>query len=157
MGIISTDHSGLADSTTYYFKVNGVEYDITTGTSPTFADVTNLVDAAIDPAGLKAYLVQDPEGGEDIRVYNEGFRGSGSECSLDHGDTTPDLFINLNFWSRFRDPIVYALEPSEELYNIIREMTGEIRIGGGADWDIPIFENVFYKDTYYKDEYYTGD
>jgi hypothetical protein len=36
-------------------------------------------------------------------------------------------------------------------------MTGEIRIGGGADWDIPVFENVFYHDTYYKDEYYTGD
>ena len=157
MGIISTDLSGLADSTTYYFKVNDVEYNITTGVSPTFADVASLVDATLDAAGFSAYLVEDPEGGEDIRVYNEDTRGSGSECSLDNGDTSPDLFTNLNFWTRFRDPTVYGLEPSEELYNIIREMTGEIRIGGGADWDIPVFENVFYKDTYYKDEYYTGD
>lgn len=159
MGIDSTLQSGLSDATTYYFKVNDVEYSITTGTGPTFQDVANLLDTALDAAGFNVYIIpaSNNEGGEDIRVYNEGVRGSGSVCVLDHGDTSPDLFNSLSFWSRFRKETVYGFERPQDLYVIERDMTGKIRIRGGADWDIPVFENTFYHDTYYKDEYYTGD
>ena len=60
MGIIITDQSGLADATTYYFKVNSVEYSITTGVSPTYQDVIDLIDAALDSAGFGAKTYGTP-------------------------------------------------------------------------------------------------
>ena len=161
MGIIATDPSGLADTTTYYFKVNGVEYDITTGSSSTYVDVAALIDTALDGAGFGAKIVpaSDGEGGEDIRVYNDAVRGSGSTCLLDNGDTSPDLFVNLNFWPNFRKAPVPALEPSSESFVIEREMSGGVQTDGLAEYVEPYLPTEgegFYGDTYYLDEYY-GD
>jgi len=101
----ATDQSGLADSTTYYFKVNSVEYDITTSVSPTYQDVANLMDTALDSAGFSAVIVGTAPD-QQIRIRNVGVRGLGSVCILTQGTTSPDLFSNLNFWSRFRIPPV---------------------------------------------------
>jgi hypothetical protein len=138
VGIIATDPSGLSDSTTYYFKVNGVEYDITTGTSPTFEDVAGLLHTALNGAGFGAKVINASggEGGSDIRVYNNSVRGSGSQCRLENGDTSPDLFANLNFWpTGFRKPIVYAIEPAFLSFVIEREMSGEISLDGTVPVD----------------------
>lgn len=186
MGIIATDDSGLPPTDTYYFKINGVEYDITTfeGTY-TYEDVADLINTAISGAGFGAKIVDATggEGGSDIRVYNDSVRGSGSECTLSNGTTGSDLFANLNFWpDGFRKPPVPALEPSSESFVIEREMSGGISLGGTAPADEVNYINdeaggtmtlsgeapvqyieyeptegtAFFGDTYYQDEYY-GD
>jgi len=158
VGITATEPSGLADSTTYYFKVDSVEYDITTDVSPTYEDVATLIDTALDGAGFGAKIVPATgiEGGEDIRVFNDAVRGSSSTCLLENGVTSPDLFVNLNFWSAFRKDPVYALEPSSESFVIEREMSGGISLDGEAVYDIDVPGTSYYGDTYYQDEYY-GD
>lgn len=180
MGIVATDPSGLADTTTYYFKVNGTEYDITTGASPTYEDVANLIDVAISGAGFGAKIVPADDG-EDIRLYNDAVRGSGSSAVLAQGDSSPDLFTSFNFWSRFRKPMVKALEDSGDSYELEREGSGGASASGSVDIDergyvynvagsatlsgtaeteyieyVPTEGTAFFGDTYYQDEYY-GD
>lgn len=102
----STDPSGLSASTTYYFKVNTVEYSITTGGSPpTYAEVANLMDAEITSAGFRAIIVGTAPS-EDIRVYNDDVRGSGSETLLSLGTTGTDLFTSLTGFVDFDDPVL---------------------------------------------------
>jgi len=149
MGIIATDPSGLADSTTYYFKVNDVEYSITTSTGPTFQDVASLMDTALSGAGFDVFVVGViPD--QDIRVKNVGIKGIGSVCVLSQGATSPDLFSNLNFWSRFRFPKVNTAPKLD----LIATVQGGVAITGGAAYTSTGEESRYYGEMYYGDGYY---
>jgi hypothetical protein len=127
-GIIATDPSGLANSTTYYFKVNNVQYSIITGVSPTFQDVANLMDVALDSAGFSVTIVGTAPN-QDLRIRNVNVRGIGSTCNLSPGTTSPDLFSNLNFWSRFRLPMVNTYNTLDLTATVL---SGKITMGGHA-------------------------
>jgi hypothetical protein len=94
MGINASDFSGLADSTTYYFKMNAVEFNITTGSAPTYQDVCTLVNAAIVPSGYSAFLV-GITGHQDIRIADLARRGYGGDAVLTDGTSGNNLFSNL--------------------------------------------------------------
>lgn len=64
LNITDTDPSGLADNTEYHFKVNGIDYAITTSTSPTYSDVIGLMNAQ-----LTGFTVSSIGG--DIRITND--------------------------------------------------------------------------------------
>ncbi len=182
MGIISTDSAFKTEgATTYYFKINDVEYNVESFEGSTsYAELTTLIDTAISGAGFGAKIVQATggEAGEDIRVFNDAVRGSGSECALTNGTSGTDLFTNLNFWPTFRKPVVRALESSAESFSIERigsgtafaiggsafsyfvfpiyEGSGSATISGSAitRQEIPTVGTSFFGDTYYDDEQY---
>lgn len=89
LSVSSGDASGLLDATQYYFKVNGTEYDITTGTGPTYGDVVGLMDTALDAAGFTVTFETD-----DIRITND-VTGASSTVSIESGDTSPDMLTSL--------------------------------------------------------------
>lgn len=99
-----TDLSGLSDSTTYYFYVNNTEYSITTGTSPTYEDVNNLMNNAISGNGYESIIVGTSPN-EDIRVRDLARRGSDSKVVMDSGTSGPDLFTALNGFTSLEEPV----------------------------------------------------
>jgi hypothetical protein len=114
MGIIGTDFSGLANSTTYYFKINGTEYNITTGTGvlpyPSYQDVANLIEAVVSPTftcllyGLNQY-------NEDIYIYDSSHLGFDSTVFLAVGTSGLDLFTHLIGWTGFNKAPVLPYSP----------------------------------------------
>lgn len=87
--------SGLSDSTQYYFYVNAVEYNITTGTSPTISDVVLAMDTVISGAGFSCTFETD-----DIRITNTT-TGSSSTVTLSAGTSGTDLFSSLTGFTAF--------------------------------------------------------
>lgn len=183
MGIVATDPALPDGAITYYFKVNGVEYNFETNEGSTsYEQLILKIDTAIAGAGFGAQIVSsaDEDGTSDIRIFNDTIRGSASRVILESGDSSPDLFGSLNFWSRFRYDEVKALEGSSDSFVIERTMSGRMdfygvgltevfinpiyigsgtafAIGGSAyTYYIPTMGTAFYGDTYYQDEFY-GD
>lgn len=158
MGINASDFSGLADSTTYYFKVDGVEYSIETGSAPTYQDVANLVNAALYSANYTAVIVGDP-GDQDIRVSNVGVRGYGGTCTLAQGTSGNDLFSSMRFWSRFRKPTVYAYSRGSDslVMTFVVSAAGTAFLGTALTEGPEVEEQPlgsFYGDRYYGDGFY---
>jgi hypothetical protein len=132
MGITASSFSGLSDSTTYYFKVNGTEYSIITGTSPTYLDVCALMDAELQTHGFTAQIEGDAPD-QDIKITNISVRGYGSQCVLDNGSTTPDLFHSMYFWSRFRKPPFYPYSRGSDALTIVPIVSiAQIRLSGST-------------------------
>jgi hypothetical protein len=156
MGINASDFSGLADSTTYYFKVDGVEFSVETGTAPTYEDVANLVNAALYSANYTAAIVGSL-GDQDIRVSNVGVRGYGGTCTLTKGTTGNDLFTNLRFWSRFRKPTVYGYyRGSDALIMSVVVGASGTQFHGSALTEGPggLGVDSYYGDRFYNDGFY---
>jgi hypothetical protein len=89
-----TTATTLATATSYYFKVNGVEYSILTGgTVPDFATVAAAMNTAIAGAGFSAAVVANPTGGTfDIRVTHSAQVGSSATAvTLANGTTGTSL------------------------------------------------------------------
>lgn len=63
---LSTNASGLTANTRYYFKVNSTQYNITTATALTFADIVALMDAAVTAGGFTVAFTSG-----DIRITND--------------------------------------------------------------------------------------
>lgn len=121
----ATDPSGLQVTTTYYFKVNTVEYSILTGDpAPTFQEVADLMDTAVTGASFSVVIVGDAPN-QDIRVINEGDRGWDSEIDLEYGTSGPNLWINLTGFTGF-DPAV----PGRGAFSI--ELESSVEAGGKA-------------------------
>jgi len=129
--MIATDPSGLQVTTTYYFKVNTVEYSILTGSpAPTFQEVADLMDAALTAASFSAVIIGTAPL-QDIRVINEGDRGWDSEIDLEFGTSGPNLWTNLTGFVAF-DPAVPGRGAfSIELESAI-EAGGKVQTGGSA-------------------------
>lgn len=83
--------TGLSTTTQYYFKVDAVEYDITTASDVTYRTVIDLMNAEI-PSKYKFSLV-----GGDLRCTETG----SSPLALTAGSTGTDLFATLTGWSGF--------------------------------------------------------
>lgn len=123
----ATNPSGLANSTIYYFKVNGIEYSITTGVNPTYQDVASLMQSALEEDGYTVAVVGSAPN-QDIRVTNVAVRGWGSKVKITHPTSTPDLFNQLTGFSNF-DPMF----PSDsEGLQIARVMYGILLLSGLA-------------------------
>ena len=136
----STDLSGLSASTTYYFKVNTVEYSITTGGSPpTYAEVAGLMDAELISAGFRSIIVGTAPN-EDIRVYNDAVRGSGSETILGLGTTGTDLFTSLTGFVAFDDPVPGGALGAIDLEIVV--ITEAIAITGTSPFTISVGPEV---------------
>jgi len=131
MGINASDFSGLANSTTYYFKLDGYEYSITTGTSPTYQDVCTLVNAAITADGYSAFLV-GAAGHQDIRVANLADRGYGGTATLSNGVTSPNLFGSLLLCPPIRPSVIYPYSRGSDAIILNAVVTGTATISGAA-------------------------
>lgn len=83
--------TGLSATTQYYFKVDGVEYNITTGASVLYNDVIPLMNAQVRSAG-KSFILE----GGDLRCVN-----SNATTVLAAGTTGADLFATLTGWASF--------------------------------------------------------
>lgn len=114
MGIVGTNYSGLANSTTYYFKINGTEYSILTGSGilpyPTYQDVANLIEVEVSPSYACVLYGPDPYN-EDIYIFNRAILGFGSTVLLAQGTSGPDLFSNLIGWAGFNESPVLPYSP----------------------------------------------
>jgi len=83
--------TGLSATTDYYFKINGFEFKITTGSAPiTYLNLQTLIDAAITDNSYTA-SVEGVEWNEDIRITSD----TTGWINLDHGTTGADLFNSL--------------------------------------------------------------
>jgi hypothetical protein len=135
----ATDPSGLATTTTYYFKVNGVEYSILTGgTAPSFQDVADLIDTAISSAGFECKIVGDAPN-QDIRITNIGVRGWGSYVELAYGTSGPNLWINLTGFTDFDPPVREGAGSFGVVYDtIVASMT----TSGAADTSVDVIAEV---------------
>ena len=99
LNVASGDDSGLAATTTYYIKVNGTQYSITTATAPvSYADVVGLLDAALDTADFAVTFETN-----DIRVTNETV-GVGEYVLLETATTGPNLETSLTGFTAFDIP-----------------------------------------------------
>lgn len=104
---ISGDASGLSGATTYYFKVNSIEYNITTVAALTHGDITTLVDAAIDSAGLTC-------------TFDNGYKitqdttGTAYSVELDHGTSGSDLWSSCTNYDGF-DTAVAGVGPGKAM------------------------------------------
>jgi hypothetical protein len=127
-----TDLSGLSDSTTYYFYLNETEYSITTGTSPTYEDVNNLIHSAISGDGYESVIVGVTPN-EDIRVKDIARRGSESKVVMDSGVSGPDLFTNLNGFTSLEEPVSGGGGVEQAEY--IPIPSGGLTIGGNSPAD----------------------
>jgi hypothetical protein len=85
--------SGLEANTTYYFKVNSVEYRIQTAASLTINDITILINLAIADAGFSAEVDTD-----DIKISSET-----GAVALDFSNG--DLFTHLTGFSDFEPSV----------------------------------------------------
>jgi len=133
----ATDFSGLFDHTTYYFKVNSIEYSITTDSAPTFQDVANLINSALTP-NYDSFLLVDSDG-VDIWIRNRYEPGYTGEVNLAHSDTSPDLFYSLAYWSGFRKSVVYGYSRGPEaLIMNFTDVGGSISTSGAATYSLYI-------------------
>ena len=110
--------SGLNPSTTYYFKINGTEHSIITGSGTvTYQNVVDLMNAAVGP---NFFATTEGTGNfQDIIVYDVGVKGYGSIVQLDHGTTGLDLFTHLYFWSSFRKAPVFPKVGPNSLFGTV--------------------------------------
>ena len=89
---LGTTTSGLADSTQYYFKVNNIEYSITTITDTTHTDIAALIDTAIDTVDIACTYV------DNFGAYK--FTHASTAPTVIAGTTSPDLLTTLNNYRR---------------------------------------------------------
>ena len=97
-GKTGATETGLAQSTTYYFKVNAdgggdTEYNITTATDTTYTAVIVLMNTAL--AGSSYSLVSG-----DLRCTSDTV-GSSSSIAQAQGTSGTDLFSTLTDWTAF--------------------------------------------------------
>jgi len=129
----ATAPSGLQITTTYYFKVNTVEYNILTGDpAPTFQEVADLMDTALSSAEFSTVISGDvPD--QDIRVINEGDRGWDSEIDLSYGTSGPNLWTNLTGFVEFDEAV-----PGRGAFSIdlgyVAEIGGKAQTSGAATY-----------------------
>jgi len=97
-GLTLATATGLAATTQYYFKVTAegvqVEYDITTGTSVSFASVIALMNT--ECSGVCTWSIEDG----DLRCTSDDCT-SNSSIALAAGTTGTDLFVTLTDWTAF--------------------------------------------------------
>ncbi len=75
--VVGTDNTGLAASTRYYFKINGVTYSFTTSTGTvTYTDLVTLLNTALSGTTITAALT-----GSDI-VFTNSVTGQASIVTL---------------------------------------------------------------------------
>jgi hypothetical protein len=89
------DDSGLSATTQYYFKVNGTEYDITTASALTYADIITLIEIEIDGDSYNCKYIDNKMRFTNLRI------GANSDVTLTAGTTGTDLFASLADWSAF--------------------------------------------------------
>lgn len=122
IGISLSADTGLLDSTSYYFIVNGAEYSITTGVGgTTLEQLATLIDATVSGDGFSSFAVGFT-GNKHIRVENIANRGHESFVDLDFGQSGPDLWTNISSFQFLANPNADDGLPAE--IDIITESTG---------------------------------
>ncbi len=99
--------SGLSGTTTYYFVINDVEYNITTAAALTHADITTLIDTAISAAGLTCTF-------DNGYVITQDTKGTAYSVELDHGTTGDDLWSTCTNFDGF-DTAVAGVGPGKAM------------------------------------------
>lgn len=118
-GKTSSTATGLSNTTTYYFKINGTEYNITTVSTTTFTAIIALLNAASNlPAGVSFSLI-----GGDLRCY-----GTGIAMSLTAGTTGTDLLASITGTS-----IEHMITMSPELRKFMLDIELKPPVGDGKN------------------------
>lgn len=104
--IESTDDTGLLPNTIYYFKVNNIQYSITTGSGVvTYADLVTLMDASLNTAGFDV-IISNNDIRVDARLNSTLIEDAiNATVLLADGDSTLKLFENLSDFTEFNDPV----------------------------------------------------
>lgn len=120
-GKSASDATGLATSTTYYFKVNGIEYTFTTASTVTFTAIMALMNAATEvskttslPANINFAL-----SGGDLRCT-----GTGTCIKLGAGTTGTDALAAFTGVS-LETPVTDTVD--------LREFSVELKLETGED------------------------
>lgn len=153
LSIDLTTTSPLANSTEYFFKINGYEYSITTGTDDTYNDVITLLDGVLDPNYSVAST--GSTGTDDIRFTNS----TSGPVLLKSGDSSPDLLENLlgadytldtpiggGDYSDVAKTTTYQLVNNELYVQVQSPITGEVShvvFNGTTDSNLNALEIVF--------------
>lgn len=94
LNILSTNISSLPDYTTFYFTVNGVEYQLTTTTNTTYQNIVQLMNNAQRVGGGDSFPVD-----YNASIVNGDIRvtalQTGGNVALGRGTTGNDLFYHL--------------------------------------------------------------
>ena len=115
--------TGLSTTTQYYFKVDAVEYDITTGSDVTYRAVIALMNAQI-PAKYNFSLV-----GGDLRCTET----SSTPLALTAGSSGTDLFATLTGWSGFDTAVINIIKWSFQIPGR-RAVLKQVRINFGSTY-----------------------
>lgn len=115
--------TGLSTTTQYYFKVDAVEYDITTGSDVTYRAVIALMNAQI-PSKYNFKIV-----GGDLRCTETG----STPLALTAGSGGTDLFATLTGWSGFDTAVVNIIKWSFQIPGR-RAVLKQVRINFGSTY-----------------------
>jgi hypothetical protein len=115
----SSTATGLSDATKYYFKINGTEYDITTGISNDYDHLITLINAKISSIGSCSLI--DGDLVFTSSVYE-------TEILLSYGTTGTDLFTSLTAFVEFDTAVVQEEGDEVSIYGVPSDISEAVLI-----------------------------